>query len=89
MSSNLFVIVLASSIIKISGIPFSILIHPVNLRTRKNSLSGHFLTCVSETRISITTLNQVIFNTIFYMGAQLVPMFKELKKFYSRECWLL
>ena len=33
----------------------------------------------------ITTLKQVIFNTIFYVGAQPVPIFKEL----NRECWLL
>ena len=33
--------------------------------------------------MSITTLKQVIFNTIFYVGVQPVPVFKELKKFYS------
>ena len=38
--------------------------------------------------MSFTTLKQVIFNTIFHLGAQPVPMFKELKKFYNRECWL-
>ena len=47
--------------------------------------------------MNITTLKQVISNTIFHVGAQLVQtlartnskMVKELKGFYNRECWLL
>ena len=39
--------------------------------------------------MNITTLKQVIFNTIFHVGAQPVPMVKELKRFYNREYWLL
>ena len=64
--------------------PFSILIHYHSLSSiitqPQKKFFRPFTRSASQTRVSITTLKQVIFNTIFNVGAQPVQVFKELKK---------
>ena len=92
ISSNLFIVVLTCSIKKIPGIPFSILIlavihycsPPKKLKQETNTIFWGGLPTQatsnksSETRMNITTLKQVIFNTIFHIGAH--PYWASLKR---------